>query len=203
MIRYLLPILLFAFPAIAQDATEDTASTYAPSRCEFTVTFPDEPYSVRRCDKEKKDQCYELVSYTQVYGLDATVNFRVICNPISKEVTSAYDEEVMGATLRAMTKSQNITTHNSAFREGNGYKQAGLVGEGKSGQMPMVYIAQLWIGERSAFSVEAELIGDARGEADKLFGDVLRSIGHKAEVKVRSKPAAPKAKEAVAPAEEK
>ena len=46
----------------------------------------------------------------------------------------------------------------------------------KVGNMPTIYIAQLWIGKQSAFSVEAELIGDAHDAADTLFSDVLKTI---------------------------
>ena len=46
----------------------------------------------------------------------------------------------------------------------------------------MIYIAQLWIGQKSAMTVEAELIGDALSEADQLFSDILRSVRPIAEV---------------------
>lgn len=196
--KYILPLLLIlAFPAIAQDEAEDTRSTYSPDTCEFTITFPDEPYTSRRCDKEDKDKCYNLVSYTQVYGLDSTVNFRVICNPVDESVYEAYSPEVMEATLRAMTKQSVVETHNSSFREAKGYryKQAGLVGEGHAGRTPMIYIAQLWIGEKSALSVEAELIGEELNEADRLFGDILKTIGHKGEMKKNAPKKEPKPEE--------
>ena len=49
------------------------------------------------------------------------------------------------------------------------------------GRTSTIYIAQLWIGKKSAFSVEAEVIGEGVDDADKLFSDILRSIGPKAE----------------------
>ena len=155
-------ILVFACVAfvavqtsLAQDeSTEETAEAeqepegfpYSPDFCEFTITFPDEPYSARRCEDEAKTRCYDLVSYTQVYEMSATVNFRVICNPVDESVYEDYSAEIMEATLRAMTKDTVISEYNSAFREEEDYKQAGLAGEGKVGRMPMIYIAQLWIG---------------------------------------------------------
>ncbi|MEM7650759.1 MAG: hypothetical protein AAF204_01595 [Pseudomonadota bacterium] len=160
----------------------DPSVTYSPDFCEFEITFPDEPYSVRRCeDPQTKERCYDLVSYTQVYEMSATVNFRVICNPVDESVYEDYSAQVMEATLKAMTKDSVVDDHQSAFREEDGYKQAGLVGEGKVGAMSTIYIAQLWIGKQSAFSVQAELIGEAHDTADQLFSDILKSVGYTGE----------------------
>ena len=129
--------------------------------------FPDEPLTSRRCEDPEKTRCYDLVSYTQVYEMASTVNFRIICNPVDESLYDEYSAQVMEATLRAMTKRSVVDEFNSAFREEDGYKQAGLVGEGKVGSMPTIYIAQLWIGKQSVMSVEAELIGEAHNAADK------------------------------------
>ncbi|MCF8495267.1 MAG: hypothetical protein K9G62_01220 [Alphaproteobacteria bacterium] len=167
---------MFVSPALAAEPV-----TYSPDFCEFTVTFPTEPYKTQRCDEAQPDKCYEQISYTQVYDLDATVNFRVICNPVGKDIKDSYSGAVMEATLKAMTKDEVVQTFETSFREEKDYKQAGLVGEGQMGRTPTVYIAQLWIGDHSAFSVEAELIGEAHEQADKLYSDVLKSIGYKGE----------------------
>ena len=174
-------------PAEAEAQTEEQAQeepekevseelTYSPDYCEFSVTFPDAPYTSRRCEDEEKTRCYEQISYTQVYELSATVNFRIICNPVDESLYEDYSAQVMEATLRAMTKDSVVKEFNSAFREEDGFKQAGLVGEGKVGRMPMIYLAQLWIGKHSALSIEAELIGEAHDTADKLFSDILKTI---------------------------
>ena len=159
-----------------QPAEEPQGHTYSPDFCEFSVTFPSAPYAARRCEDEGKDRCYDLVSYTQVYEMSSTINFRIICNPIDSAVYDEYSAEVMQATLRAMTRKTVVEEYNSGFREGDGYKQAGLAGAGKVGRTPMIYIAQLWIGKQSAFSVEAELIGEAHETADQAFSDILKTV---------------------------
>ena len=175
----MLLIALMVVPVHAEEqATE--SKTYAPDHCEFAVTFPSEPYTTRRCDDEG-ERCYDQVSYTQVFEGTSTVNFRVFCNPIDEDVIQSYSGEVMEGTLRAMTKRSVVETYNTSFREEENYKQAGLVGEGKSGKLPTLYIAQLWIGKKSAFSVEAELIGEASADPDKMFSDILKSVGVKEE----------------------
>jgi len=171
--------LLFPSLAIAQ---EQASSTYSPEFCEFSIEFPSEPYTSRRCEDAAEKRCYDQVSYTQVFeNLSSTVNFRVICNAIDENVIESYSGEVMEATLRAMTKRSVVNTYDTSFREEERYKQAGLVGEGKVGKLSTLYIAQLWIGERSAFTVEAELIGEAAPAPDELFRDVLRSVVLKGE----------------------
>ena len=158
---------------------EDTSYAYSPEFCEFTVTFPDEPEEAERCDDAEKKKCYQQTTYTKVFEMSSSANVRVICNEIDKTVRETYSGEIMKKTLEAMTKDSLIQTFDSAYREEKGYKQAGLVGEGKVGKLPSIFIAQLWIGDKSAFSVEAELIGVENEEADKLFSDILRSIKFK------------------------
>ena len=179
-----------AAPTLAQDESATTATTeqtapaapvsmphvYAPDYCEFKVAFPEEPYKTRRCDSETQTKCVDQISFTQFFDMASTVNFRVMCSPLSEGVVKEYDEEVMKATLRALTKQNVDMEHNIGYREGDNYKQAALVGEGTSGRTPMIYIAQMWLGEHSSFTVEAELIGNAHDEADVLFRDILRSI---------------------------
>jgi len=182
MLRLLFALLMLPSLGFAQDIVP---STYSPEFCEFSVTFPSEPYISRNCEGDENgdggDRCYDLISYTQVYEMSSTVNFRVICNAINEEVKDAYNGDVMKATLKAMTKNSVVQEFNTTFREEETYKQAGLVGEGLVGRTPTIYIAQLWIGERSALSVEAELIGEPMEDADTLFSDVLRSVGLKAQ----------------------
>lgn len=166
----IIPLAVFSNQTLAQ-------STYSPEFCEFAVTFPDEPYKTRRCDDEAETKCYDQISYTQVFEMSSTVNFRVICNPVGESVRQSYDGDVMQATLRAMTDRSVVKTFETSFREEETYKQAGLVGEGKVGRTPTIYIAQLWIGSASALSVEAELIGEPSDAADQLFSEILKSVG--------------------------
>ncbi len=185
-------ILFFTAPSYAQDSAQNAAQettpnaqptfpkSHTPEFCEFSTTFPSEPYTTRLCeDEDTQNKCYDQISYTQVFDMISTVNFRLICNKIDKDIYKSYNGDVMQVTLRAMTKQSVTQTFDTSFREDSAYKQAGLVGEGKVGLTPTIYIAQLWMGENSALSVEAEIIGDPIEAADKMFSDVLRSVGHK------------------------
>lgn len=176
MRRFLLLSVLVTMIGTMATAYADEPSTYQPDFCEFSVTFPSEPYKSRRCDEDNGNKCYDQISYTQVFGLDSTVNFRVICNPVNDDIKNNYSGDVMKATLRAMTDRSVVKTYNTSYREEDEYKQAGLVGEGQVGRTSTLYIAQLWIGDRSALSVEAELIGEPSDDADTLFSETMRSV---------------------------
>lgn len=172
-----LGMTLLLFPGF--NSVHAEPSTYSPETCEFSVTFPGEPYTVQRCENGDDDRCYNLVSYTQTYELNATVNFRVICNPIGPKIQKKYDESVSKSAVRAMGKKNALKTFETHYREEKEYRHASLVGEGRVGRTPMIYLAQLWVGQASVMSVEAELIGDPFEEADKLFSNVMASVGLK------------------------
>jgi hypothetical protein len=150
--------------------------TYSPDYCEFTVGFPDEPLIENVCENGNPDRCFDQVSFIHTFDLQATVSFRVICNKIDKEVYKHYSAAVMEATLKEMTKKTTVQTFDTSYREEKGYKQAGLVGEGKMGRSSTIYLGQLWIGSQSAMSVEAEIVGDPNHDADLLFSNVLKSV---------------------------
>ncbi len=183
-------LCLLAMTANAQEEIEITEIkpyTYAPEDCEFTATFPSEPMVGEECEDTANKRCFDKASFTKVFDMSASVNVRMTCNKIDKAVYEQYGEDVMKATLVAMTKDSVVTTHNVAFRQGNGYKQAGLVGEGKLGKSDMIYISQMWIGQKSAMTIEAELIGEALPEADEMFSNILRTVGAKSEMENSAK----------------
>ncbi|HRQ59989.1 MAG TPA: hypothetical protein PLO23_00475 [Alphaproteobacteria bacterium] len=150
--------------------------TYAPEHCDFQVSFPEKPHTSRLCEADNKDRCYDLVSFTRTYEVAATVNVRVICNPVAEGVKDRYTEEVAKAAVKAMAEKNNLTEYRTSFRSEAAVNQAGLVGEGLVGNDPKIYIAQLWVGEKSVMSVEAEIIGQAFEDADKLFAETLKSV---------------------------
>lgn len=150
--------------------------TYSPEYCEFSTTFPEEPYTLHICDPEIKDKCYDELSYTQVFEMASTVRFRVVCNPADSSMFEKYSPEVMHATLKAMTHQHFVKEIDASARNEDGYKQAGLVAEGKEGLTDKIYIAQLWIGRQSVMSVEAEMIGAPVDSADALFSQLLANV---------------------------
>ncbi len=170
--------------AFAQETkTKLDTPEYSPDFCEFTATFPEEPYKTHKCEGDDKSTCYDLISFTKVFDLSATLSVEIICNPSTTAMYKEFTPEVMETTVRAMTKDSVLEAYEVRSRQDEQYRQAGLLGRGKKGLDETIYIAQLWIAQGSIMSVEAEISGDQIPEADKMFADILSSIGYTADIK--------------------
>jgi hypothetical protein len=186
LLSLMLLAMTISFAAFAQDEVTkvqkpvikrpDMPSIYSPDYCEFTAKFPEEPYKAEQCDADGK--CFEQVSFTRVYELSSTVSLRVVCNPSEPNLYTEYTPAVMEAALKGMTRANYVKEINSSYREGDGYKQAGLVAEGVQGVTDKIYIAQLWIGRQSVMSIEAQMIGVPNDAGDVLFSTLLDNVGY-------------------------
>ncbi len=178
MIRYFLiafiTIITFSLPTLAQDKYD--SKNYSPDYCQFTATFPEEPYITEHCEGESKDTCYKLVSYTKVFDVKSTVRVEIICNPSTPAMYKEFTPKIMEKTVRAMTKGTIIEAYEVSSRQEDEYRQTGLLGKARKGLGETIYIAQLWVAQNSIMSVEAELMGEQSDDADKLFADILRTI---------------------------
>ncbi len=189
--------LFITFPAFAQDqavaesepakkkqAQQLDTPNYSPDYCQFTVTFPSEPYLTQKCENPNdQSTCFNLISFTQVFDLDTTVRFEIICNPATAEMYGQFTEEVMENTVKAMTKETVIETYNISSQQQDGYRHTGLVGLARKGLDESLLITQLWVADKSIMSVEAEISGEQREDADQLFANVLNTIGFEKDIK--------------------
>lgn len=166
---------------------QDAAKSDAPNKnntehvlrlegCEFEITLPGEPYNSRRCDPENPEKCSRITNYTKTFGLDATVNFNITCNPAEEGMFGKYSGEVMKTTLAAMVGKDKLEEFKTDMFEGKDFKQAILIGNGKVNNQDRMYSAQLWIGQTSVFTAEGEIIGYAGDEADRMFADIVGSV---------------------------
>ncbi len=185
----ILYLITATYPAHAQSKQEklDTAE-YSPDYCQFTASFPEEPYITRRCEEKDKDTCYDLISYTKVFDLSATINVEIICNPSTPAMYEQFTPKVMETTVRAMTRDTVIEAYDIKSREEKDYRQTGLFGKGRRGLDETLYIAQLWVAQNSIMSVQAELIGEQSDEIDERFANILRNIGFTKEIKKETPP---------------
>lgn len=165
-------------PYVAPPAKE-MAHIYGPEFCEFQAGFPEEPLIAEQCDdKDGEKKCYNQVTYTRTFGLNATIYASVICNAIDQNVKNNYDKDVMVKTLTLMSDDNLKGEYHTNFSEDEDghYKMANLVGETMMGMSNGLYLAQMWIGEKSAMTVEMQLMGEPLEEADGMFRDILRSV---------------------------
>lgn len=193
--------LIIAMPAYAQDQAAQAPTAppqpqteieprkldtpnYSPDYCQFTVTFPTEPYMTQKCDDPNDaNTCFNLISYTQVFDLDTTVRFEIICNPANPAMYDQFSEKVMEDTVAAMVKDTVIETYNISSQQQEKYRHTGLVGLARKGLDESLLITQLWVADKSIMSVQAEISGVQRDDADQLFADVLNTIGFEQDIK--------------------
>jgi hypothetical protein len=165
-------ILLFPAPSHAED---EEGYTWSPEHCDFRVVFPEQPYETRKCSEEKP-QCHKVTSFTQVYDMHTTINFRVTCNPSPEGALERYSGETLKTVLKGMIDEHTVPEYELHFMENEGAKIASLTGSGITGRTPMIYTAQIWVGSQSVFTLEGELIGKGNEKSDNLFAEIISSI---------------------------
>lgn len=169
-----------AEPAKTEEAAAPAAENpgrYADDFCDFEITFPEAPQLVEKCVPGA--ECYQLRSYTMVFGLQTTVDVSANCTPSTPENYKRYTEGVMKAALAGMVSNHDLRDYDVNFSEEKGYRTGALTGTGLKGASGMIYTGQLWVGPNSVFTVQAELIGDQQKVADEQFTDILKSIKFK------------------------
>ncbi len=173
-LKYILALLVFvSSPALAEPFT------YSPEGCEFTITFPSAPYETKKCNPDDPKQCHNVVTFTKVFDLSATLNLSVVCNPAEKDMFERYSGDVMKTTLIAMAGRGKLEEFETGYDEKPGVKMANLLGYGKKSDQDLIYNGQLWIGKKSMFSLEADITGDYVTGADEMFAQILQSVTFK------------------------
>ncbi len=157
-----------------KEPAQDNPGRFAPDFCDFELTFPEAPMQAQRC--VPTGECYTVYSYTVVYDLQTTIDISVNCTPSTPANFKRYTQGVMKAALAGMIEERNLDTHDISFKEDAKTKSAALTGTGKTGTQDKIYTGQLWVGQNSVLTVQAELIGSAHEMADSSFGDILQSL---------------------------
>jgi len=162
-----------------QDTQERNVVIYQPENCEFAIALPEEPYTTRRCHPNMPEKCDLMTSFTQVFGLSTTLNFYISCKPVSTDVAEQFTQDVMQTTLIARAGTR-LDASESAYQEVQGGKArvAILMGSGKNtynGEEEL-YVSQIWVGQHSIMTIESEINGQSREDADKMLSSILRSV---------------------------
>lgn len=147
--------------------------TYGSEDCEFQITFPEKPFIEKKCAQNITD-CAEVATYTKAIGTEGSTNFRVSCNPISAADVQKFTPEIIQETLHQLVKASNLEPYNSSTAENDGYKSASTIALTTKDDKPMIYNGQIWIGKKSMFTIEAEIVGQ-NDEIDKTFAQIMRN----------------------------
>ena len=148
--------------------------TYAPKHCEFQITFPEKPFIEQKCG-QKADSCTEVVSFTKAVGNDASTNFRVTCNALKPAEIETYSQPIVEETLLQLVKSAQLTPYDVVSDNKGAYTSSSILSIGERDGRPIIYNAQIWMGSKSMFTIEAEMLGNKNDIIEKTFADILKS----------------------------
>lgn len=160
----------------APNVAHAEAGIYNPPNCEFQVELPSEPYTVSKCNPDKPKDCHDVTTFTKVFGMTASVDITLTCNPAEKNMYETYSAPVMLKTLEAMVDHDSVDNYEKDVSVTDDVKRAVIIGSGTSGKQKKIYTVQLWIGHKSVFTIEGSLVGDYVAEADTMFADIVKSI---------------------------
>lgn len=161
-------LLTIASPALAEPFT------YAPEYCEFQITFPEKPFIEKKCGKSVTD-CAEVATYTKAIGTTSSTNFRVTCNPLTPSEIEKYTTTIIEETLKQLVTSNNLIPYDSQSSEKDGYKNSSTISLSMRDEKPVIYNAQIWLGKKSMFTLEGEMVGEENDDIQATFAEILRN----------------------------
>lgn len=167
-------ILLFCSALAISSSAWAAPYTYGPDDCEFQVTFPEKPFIEKKCG-QNANNCTEVASFTKAVGTESSTNFRVTCNALVPAEIEKYTPEIIEATLNQLVKSNNLTPYNSQSSAKDGYKSASTVSLSQRDGKALIYNGQIWVGKKSMFTVEAEMVGSTNDEVEKTFVSIMKN----------------------------
>jgi hypothetical protein len=163
-------ILLAGFSAHAED------KVFTQPGCEFQMTFPEIPASSQICNPNKPKECHHVAVFNKVYALDSAMRITVTCTSAEPGMLERYDQEALQYTLAAIAKPHLDDDGNTGYQDLGAAKQAMIMGSHKMGDgTETIYMAQLWIGKKSVYTIEGEITGSQVPEADTLFAHIMKS----------------------------
>jgi hypothetical protein len=166
--------LLFYSTALLATPVLADPFTYGPDSCEFQITFPEKPYIETKC-AAGGTSCTEVATYTKVVGAGSSTNFRVTCNPITPDEVSKYTPTILEETLKQMMKIASLTPYDIKSGADDGYKNATALSLSEKDGKAFIYSGQIWTGQTSMFTIEAEMIGEQNDDIQKTFATILKN----------------------------
>lgn len=161
---------------MSPDSATAKPYTYAPAHCDTQITFPEEPLIENRCmTKGARKDCSDVVSFKKIFIPDGSVSARVTCVAYDKKELDTYTPEVVEETLRRLLKDQNMEAYDVASDSADGIRRSTSLSVGAQDNVPYIYSGQIWIGEKSMFTLEISMKGEKNEQADKLFAEILSS----------------------------
>lgn len=168
-------VALSALAALITPASADPF-VYDTEECGFTITLPNPPSAMTRCEGSENKRCYEALTYNQTFPDNGNLKMDIICSDVTPKITAIYTPQLMEKTLEAMASSYSVTQDDVSHHNTDTYKHASLIGASKDKDKDHLFIAQLWMNNQSAFSIQTHITGPHSKESDTLLSHILHSI---------------------------
>lgn len=177
----MLPKILIAAATFIISAAPVRAAEYiyTPEGCDFTVRLPSVPSTIRRCHPVLPDKCWLTTAFTHVYGLEATLNVYLKCDPVAQEEYEGVTEDAIRTALIALSAT-NLESYQSNTEQHDDMYIGMLLGVGRApSNNEALYTSQMWITPHSKLTIEGEIIGGEHPDADETLIEVLHSVQRK------------------------
>jgi hypothetical protein len=172
-------LIFLSFLVAAPSVLANESYAYQPPGCDFQATFPTKPDLKRRCPSDPNQDCFQVAQFTKIFAANATISVELSCTPVSQDMLIKYDQDVMANVLKGLLRQQNLSSMPEiVYREDDHSRIVAASAMKRSGFTDKIFVAQLWAGEQSIMTLEAEAGGVEYKQADQMFADILRSIRH-------------------------
>ena len=179
MIRlFILTLSLLGFLSTTVLATEQKNQfIYAPASCEFQIIFPEKFFKAQKCDNE--NNCYDVISFA-LKDKDSNVDFRVTCLPKTNDEIKILRSSDLKAAVRDLAVSSGLRPMgDDVATMPDNVISAVAIALGFRGTAETIYTGQLWVGDKSLMTLEAEMRGPPNKKIETIYTKILESVKRK------------------------
>lgn len=149
---------------------------YAPENCDMRVGFPERPIIEKKCvTHAEKQECTDVVTYKKIIPPHSSVTFRVTCVEYPKAELETYTPEIVEKTLNKLLKDQGLEPFDIQSETVDNIQRSTSMSIGTDDEgTAYMYSGQIWIGDKSLFTLEANMKGPQEKSVEETFVSILR-----------------------------
>lgn len=149
---------------------------YAPENCDMRVGFPEKPIIEKKCvTHAEKQECTDVVTYKKIAPPQSSVTFRITCVEYPKSELATYTPEIVEKTLNKLLKDQGLEPFDIQSETVDNMQRSTSMSIGTDDEgIAYMYSGQIWIGQKSLFTLEGNMKGPQEKSVEETFVSILR-----------------------------
>ncbi|MDY0028531.1 MAG: hypothetical protein RBR86_01170 [Pseudobdellovibrionaceae bacterium] len=149
---------------------------YAPENCDMRVGFPEKPIIEKKCiTHAEKQECTDVVTYKKIVPPHSSLTFRITCLEYPKVELNTYTPEIVEKTLNKLLKDQGLEPFDIQSETVDNMQRSTSMSIGTDDEgIAYMYSGQIWIGEKSLFTLEGNMKGPEEKSVEETFVSILR-----------------------------